>query len=305
MASIQIMARAGEASRNAGLAGLIRRHPLPAFFAMAYAGAWLFIAPILLSQMAFKFLNIPDPLLLVLFIGATYAGPLPAALIVTGLTDGRAGIKQLLRRMLQWRAGLRWYALALLGYPLLYLIGSSFAQGTTPFTELSRTWPLLLTSYLPLLLFGILWPGLGEEPGWRGFALPRLQRQYGPLAGTLILGTLHAFWHLPVYFIPGLILAGAFDLNAFAANTLAIIAAAVIWTWFVNNTRASVLIAMLIHAASNANSNVIVSLFTPPDDQWLSFKLLAACALLIIVLTRGRLSYRSDADAQPALAVKA
>src|SRR5436305_15278421 len=103
MASIQAMARPVEVSRNAGLAGLIRRHPLPAFFAMAYAGAWLFVAPILLSQMALKVLNIPDPLLLGLFIGATYAGPLPAALIVTGLTDGRAGIKNLLRRMVQWR----------------------------------------------------------------------------------------------------------------------------------------------------------------------------------------------------------
>src|SRR6266536_1554909 len=118
MASVQAMARPIDAGRNEGVAGLIRRHPLPAFFVLAYLGAWLFIAPILLSQMALKVLEIPDALLLGLFIGATYAGPLPAALIVTGLTDGRAGVKSLVRRIVQWRVGLRWYLIVLLGYPV-------------------------------------------------------------------------------------------------------------------------------------------------------------------------------------------
>jgi membrane protease YdiL (CAAX protease family) len=289
-----------DAGRNEGVARLIRRHPLPAFFVLAYVGAWLFIAPILLSQMALKVLEIPDALLLGLFIGATYAGPLPAALIVTSLTDGRAGVKSLLRRIVQWRGGLRWYLVVLLGYPAVYVAGYSFMLGVEPLQALLQTWPLLLTSYLPLVLFGILWPGLGEEPGWRGFALPRLQRQYGPLAGSLILGTLHAFWHFPVYFVPGLILPGAFDLTAFIANSLAIVVMTIVWTWIFNNTRGSVWMAMLTHGASNANSMTFPGLMAVsglaalPDDQWATLKFFGVCALLIIIATRGRLSYKRE-----------
>jgi membrane protease YdiL (CAAX protease family) len=120
------------------------------------------------------------------------------------------------------------------------------------------------------------------------------------LAGSLILGTLHAFWHFPVYFVPGLILPGAFDLTAFLANTLAIIVMTIVWTWIFNNTRGSIWMAMLTHGASNANSMTFASLMALPglaalpDDPWVTFKFFGVCALLIIIATRGRLSYKRE-----------
>jgi membrane protease YdiL (CAAX protease family) len=157
---------------------------------------------------------------------------------------------------------------------------------------------LLFTFYLPTAAIGIIFPGLGEEPGWRGFALPRLQRLYGPLIGSLILGTLHGLWHLPAYFVPGTILDGPFDLTVFLANTCLIIALTIIWTWLFNRVNQSVFFAMFIHGVSNAASGLIPRLVDTIHDPWFGFKVGAVCALLVILFTRGRLGYLSPSETQ-------
>ncbi len=283
----------GTPAHHTGLAGQIVRHPLVAYFALAFAGAWLFVAPILFSQRGLGLITLPDPVLLICFLLATYAGPTPAAFLVTWITDGKPGVQQLLRRMVQWRVGIQWYLLVIIGYPLVYLIGLSFVFGAKPFTDLAQHWPLFFTAYLPLIPLGLLYPGIGEEPGWRGFALPRLQVLYGPLLGSLILGTLHAFWHLPVYFIPGAIANGGFDPQIFIGNTLAIVAATIVWTWLFNNAKGSILFAMLFHATSNAASGFIPTLLgVTTNDPFFGFKIMAVLALIVIVATRGRLAYK-------------
>jgi membrane protease YdiL (CAAX protease family) len=93
---------------------------------------------------------------------------------------------------------------------------------------------------------------LFEEPGWRGFALPRLQDRYGPLVGTLILGLLWAVWHLPFYFIPGWAdLNGGLSLASLSVFGLSALAIAIILTWVFDHTRGSLLLAMLVHASLN------------------------------------------------------
>ena len=280
--------------QESGFKAFAKRHPLTAYFALAFALTWVLLIPIMLSQMGLGIINLPEPLLFVLFLLSTYSGPLPAALIMTTLIDGRAGRQQLLRRMFQWRVGLRWYLLVLVGYPLIFLIGLTAYSGAAPWIALSQNWSLLLSFYLPMAAVGIIFPSLGEEPGWRGFALPRLQQLYGPLAGTLILGALHGLWHLPVYFIPGSILDGPFNLTAFAANTGLLIAMTVIWTWLFNNVGQSVFFAMFVHGVSNATSGLIPQFWTDTTgDPWSSFKIVAVFALLLILVTRGRLGYRA------------
>jgi membrane protease YdiL (CAAX protease family) len=278
---------------NTALVNWVKRHPLVAYFILAFAGAWLFIFPILLSQRASGLLTLPEPLLLILFLLSTFMGPAPAAFIVTGITDGKEGVKQLLRRMTQWRVGLGWYLLVIIGYPLVFLGGLLVALGPDPLTTLIQNWPLIFTAYLPLIPFGIIYPGLGEEPGWRGFALPRLQGMYGPLVASLVLGALHALWHLPVYFIPGAIADGGFDPIVFVANSLAIMASTFVWTWLFNSGKGSILFAMVVHATSNATSGFIPQLIhTDNNDPFFTFKLMTIVALLVIVVTRGRLAYK-------------
>jgi uncharacterized protein len=289
-------------TRPTGLSGWMKQHPLPAFFALAYGLTWILVVPIVLSQRGVGLINLPDPLLLVLFLASTFAGPLPAGFIMASVTEGRAGRQQLLRRMFQWKVGAGWYLLVLVAYPILYLAGLSFYLGAAPWTSLVQNWPLMFTFYLPTALFGIILPGLGEEPGWRGFALPRLQRQYGALLGALILGVLHALWHLPVYFIPGSILDGPFSLVGFASNTLAIMALTFVWTWLFNHADGSVFFAMFVHGVSNAASGFLPRLMTnlTLTDPWFGAKVAVAAALIVIVISRGRLGYQPARQPAPA-----
>ncbi|CAN5846270.1 type II CAAX endopeptidase family protein [soil metagenome] len=279
---------------STGIANWIRRHSLVAYFVLAYALTWATTLPLVLSQRGLGMVNLPEGLLLVLLLLATYIGPLPSALIVTGVVEGKPGIKQLLRRMGQWRVGLGWYLLVLIAYPLIFLLGASAYMGTAPLAAVLQKWPVLFTFYFPAAAIGILYPSLGEEPGWRGFALPRLQQQHGPLLGSLILGVLHGFWHLPAYFLPGFILPGRFDPVAFAANTCAIIVMTVIWTWLFNRGNGSVLLIMLVHGVSNATSGLFPQLVPANafDDQWFIFKVMGVVAVLLIICTRGKLGYR-------------
>ena len=284
-----------------GIANWIRRHSLVAYFVLAYVLTWVTTLPLVLSQRGLGMVNLPEELLLLLLLLATYIGPLPSALLITGIVEGKPGVKQLLRRLVQWRVGLGWVLLVLIGYPLLFVLGASAYLGTAPLMALLQKWPILFTSYLPTAVIGILYPSLGEEPGWRGFALPRLQQQHGPLIGSLILGVLHGFWHFPAYFLPGFILPGRFDPVAFAANTCAIIVMTVTWTWLFNRGNGSVLLLMLVHGASNATSGLFTQLFATdgPSDQWFIFKVMGVVALLLIICTRGKLGYRPPVTQTP------
>jgi uncharacterized protein len=177
-------------------AGLLARHPLLFYSIIAYAITWLAWLPFVLSREGGGYLPFTSPIGddLSLYIGSF--GPALAAFIVMGATEGRAGIHRLLQKMVLWRVGLRWYLFALLGVPALLALGTIVVPGNLasfkPMDPLS-----LLIDYLPFFVYPALLVGgpLGEEPGWRGFALPRLQRRYGPLVGSLILGLLWSPFH--------------------------------------------------------------------------------------------------------------
>lgn len=282
---------------ESGLKAFANRHPLTAYFTMAYAFTWVLVIPIMLSQMGLGLFNLPEPLLFIFLLLSTYSGPLPAALIMTSVIDGKEGRRQLWRRVFQWRVGFGWYLLVLVAYPAVFLTGLSVYSGAAPWIALIENWQLIFTYYLPIAAIGILFPSLGEEPGWRGFALPRLQQQYGPLVGTLILAVLHGLWHLPVYFIPGAILEGPFDLTQFAANTCLLITLTFFWTWLFNHAGQSVFFAMFVHGVSNATSGLIPMLNVETiNDPWFSFKTWAVFVVLLILFTRGQLGYQPSTE---------
>jgi membrane protease YdiL (CAAX protease family) len=245
--------------------------------------------------------TVPFIAVALLFILSAFTGPTLAAFMMTGVVSGRSGMRQLLRRYIQWRAGFQWYLLVLLGYPVVLVIGASLVLGATPLHALLQKWPLLLTSYLPAVLGGLIIT-LGEEPGWRGFALPRLQEQRHPVLASLMLGVLHAFWHLPAFFIPFL------GLGSFSGLRLAILvvggtASTVLWTWVFNNTKGSLLIAMLVHSASDASVKFVFITLVASASLGYTLRLqltfaqvgiYLACALLVILLTHGTLSYRKS-----------
>jgi uncharacterized protein len=296
-----------QATTASPLKRLIRNYPLGTYFAIACIGTWLTILPLLLGQDGLGFFSYQFGDVGILFaLLATFTGPLLAAYGVTVITSGKAGILALWYRYGQWRVGILWYLIALFGYFLIWLVGYSVWLNGTPLFNFIADPSLVFRAYLaPLTLLLIL--ALGEETGWRGFALPRLQQRYGALGGTLILAILHGLWHIPTLFIPGFVSDSTLSLPFIVGWIATVIAVTFIYTWIFNNTGGSLLIAILVHAGSNASSSLMSALM-PADpalngwqaaiynSNWNLANLIpfAVIAVLVIVFTWGRLSYRPD-----------
>lgn len=305
---MSILAGETRSAADSAIRRAIVRRPLLAYFMIAFLGTWLVMSPLVLSADGiglFPF-HLPDPLVLLVFFGSVYTGPALAALTITALENGKPGVRLLLRRIVQWRVGIHWYLAALFSFMFVWLVAYGLVYRGAPVTNLFQNWQLLFSIFLPNLILGIFLPSLGEETGWRGFALPRLQAGYGPLLGTAVLGLLHSLWHLPAFFTP---LLGPFTGARFIAFLLTGIAGTYIYTWIFNNTRGSILIAILIHAAGNAAAQLLAGVI-PMDaplsgwlqvlvPDWLNVIAFGSAAMLLLLLTRGRLSYRgmpADSD---------
>src|SRR5215207_9016724 len=276
--------------------GLLVRHPLIFYFLLAYAGTWLITVPLALSANGVGLLPLGIPNGSVIFVSAVWVflGPTLAAFIVTGATEGREGIGRLLRRYVLWRVGLRWYLVVLLGPPAIILLATIVLPGAlASFRTLAPLHPLpLLVSFPLVLIFG---GALFEEGGWRGFALPRLQRLHGPFVGTLILGILWACWHLPLFWItawgtPPTIL------NMVLFIPIAIFMA-IVFTWVFNNTKGSLLLAILLHTSFDVLLAPVGLLFPAPlvTGYGGTVPMLigsGVAALVLVVFTRGHLGYQ-------------
>ncbi len=281
------------------LVQLLRRYPLVFYFLLAFGFTWAY------ELTVYRALLTPGYSLRVALLDLGWTlGPTLAAYLMTAVTRGRAGILQLLRRYVLWRVGIPWYLLVLLGVPALLLIAVLPLPGALSAFRLPALsfWPSYLVLYL---LFLVAEGPLGEEPGWRGFALPRLEQRSGPLVGTLLLGVLWGLWHLPLFFIPGTdqyaisVVGTGFvgHLVPFGVFVIWTIALAINITWVFNNTRGSLLLAMLLHASINTAPFVLLpTLFPSPSVSTLfglSWILVwVVVALLVIAATRGRLSYQ-------------
>ena len=262
----------------------IQKHPLATFFTLAVLITWLISLPSLLFGMPFK------P-----FQTAGAYGPFLAALVVSTAL-GSDELKSLFSRMTKFRFGLGWYLIAIFGNVLLYLLVTGLS-GAPLVQSLANNWILIFTLYLPALFTSYLVNPIGEETGWTGFALPRLQQRFKPWLAAVILGVLWAIWHLPAFFVPSEM--GAFNPVNFVFFVLSSIFIRIVWTWVTNNVQGSGIPGILLHASSNAVSLALISslLLAPsPDQMAVSGLLLLGCLFLLSVVlllfTRGRLSYK-------------
>jgi membrane protease YdiL (CAAX protease family) len=225
----------------------VKRHALTAYFVLTLGITWLIALPMIASAQGLIDASIPFALHYL-----TAYGPLAAAFIVTAMTDGTAGIRELWGRMFQWRVGLGWILVS--AFSLVALFGVAAVS----LRLLGEPWPDLRllgqVNYLPNLGIGawLLWiltSGFGEETGWRGFALPRLQKHHNALMATLILTVFWVLWHVPFFFYLDTYVKLGFAM--FPIFALSILAGAIIFTWLYNSTGGSVLMAVLWHGALN------------------------------------------------------
>jgi membrane protease YdiL (CAAX protease family) len=295
--------RTTSASSDSTIKRLIANHPLTAYFLLAFGLMWLFALPLALSRNqgsgALPY-DLSEALGNVLFLLATFSGPTVAALIVTGATEGRAGVWRLLKRFVQWRVRPQWYIVALGINLLIWLLAYTTLIGSAMLVAAVTHWSLLLSTFLPLVAFGIIIPSIAEEPGWRGFALPRLQQRHSPVVASLILGALHGLWHLPALMTINF---GPLPIANYLPFMLTAVFATVIYTWVYNHTGGSILLAMLLHAASNATSGWLTVLLEEAGLQvptvglagflastsWINVIAYGLVALLLVIATRGRL----------------
>lgn len=181
------------------------------------------------------------------FLVAVWA-PTLTAILLSAVLGGRAGLRDLFGRLTRWRVNWRWYAAATFGIAALglvpQLLAAQFAGAAQPDFAFGHWQAWIAAGALGFVVD----PGpLGEELGWRGFALPRMEQRWSGLASALILGAIWGTWHLPAFFIPGLP-QNTFPLWAFMAEVVSL---SVLVTWMVNNAGGSVIIAILAHWASN------------------------------------------------------
>jgi uncharacterized protein len=250
------------------LANAVRRRPLVSFFVLAYALSWW-------PAITYVLLGGGPPIL--------GFGPTLAAVVVLSLTTGKSGLKSLFRSMLRWRVGFRWWAIALLTPVVLTAIATvlNVALGApTPTSEDIGRW----TNVLPLALIILLVPLIGgawEEPGWRGYALPRLLRERSALAASLVLGVLWALWHVPVFLVG----------DQHWSDLVLVVVVTVFLTWLFLNALQSVLIAMAFHAMNNSVSGEYFSQMFDGDDSarqsWMLVIVWAVAAALVVLFGRG------------------
>jgi uncharacterized protein len=249
------------------LARVVHHHPLVTFFVLAFGLSWLAVIPYVLGWF-------PVPILAF--------GPSLAAVIVAALTGGWSGLRALLSRLLRWRVGLGWYAVALLSpIPLFLAVVYLNVQLGAPAPSRAA---LTAWSSMAVLLLGFVvspFTGPWEELGWRGYALPHLQARHAPLAASLILGVLWAAWHLPM-FVTGLI---------HWPDALLVIGLSVVFSWLFNHTQGSVLLAFLFHASFDAVGGWYIPLFAGADQvrmYWLLAAVVGLLAAVIVLVGRRR-----------------
>jgi len=234
--------------------------------------------------------------------GLLVFGPSIAGVIVTAFVYGREGLRDLLQRALRWRVSIVWWAISLFLPGLLTLIGVlvNVALGGKPpaFSFLRREWYLAPVFFLMTIMGG----PLGEEFGWRGFMLPKLQRKWGPLIGTLALGLVWSLWHIPEFMRPGSLHneIGMGLLPVYVAGSLSL---SIFMTWVYNKTRGSLLVGGLIyHNADNFWGVVLMTQVTMTtalqgggsstlDLQLWKVVIVVAvlAAISLVIATKGRL----------------
>ena len=251
---------------------LFQRHSTLIFFLATFLISWSLWVPMALTGTHSR----------LLLVAGTF-GPASAALLLTWLEGGRQGLGELLKRLLIWRVSLVYYVFSFLATAAVVMaaIGIHTALGgTIPVFSIAGKLYLAIPVFLYVLFMSVL----GEEIGWRGFALPRLQRRHNALTTSLIIGLVWGLWHLPL-FLMGDNFHKEIPISLFLLQDVAL---SIVLTWLYNSTGGSLLMVHLFHAASNTTLGLLPIMPMNCGGQlrplWIAVILLCLIAVIIIAL---------------------
>lgn len=246
------------------------------YVALAFTISWLGWSILILTDVEPGFFN-PWKLL-------TAFGPSLAGLFAITCHSGKQGLDKLWGRLIEWRRPQWfWYLIGLAGPPLAMLaalgIHSALGGAGLVFND-----PAEIYRVIPIFFLVLIFSVFGEEIGWRGFALPWLQKRFNALQSSLILGFIWALWHLPLFWIPG-DFHDQLPILWFIFQTVAL---TILYTWLYNATNQSLLIILLFHTASNTAFGVLPMLPEVANGStrpaWILAILLIAAAGLIMLI---------------------
>jgi membrane protease YdiL (CAAX protease family) len=236
------------------VSSMAQKHSLVFFFVLAFAFSWVVWAPaVLLPHGASESQTLAAILHL---LGSL--GPMVSAFVVTALGGGSAGVRELLGRVFRWRVGAWWWFVAVAGTPILFLVAVVISRllfgGWPDLGEFGRSEEFFFLGLLPYWVANIVFFGFGEEVGWRGFALPRLQTgRRSALVAALILSLFWAGWHIPLFtFAMGL---KSMGLAAVPGWFFFMVTGSVLLAWLYNSTGGSVLIVAIFHGTLDITIN--------------------------------------------------
>jgi CAAX protease family protein len=286
----------------------IKRHPLLTYFGLTYLLTWLCWVPLViflpggLQPGSTKASAGHPSLLILLFVLGNFV-PSIIGIILTRIVEGRGSLRPLFSQVIRWRVNPGWYAIALFLTPLVT------AAALALFIALGGSVPASsIVAIAGTALGGAILAPLGEELGWRGFALPRMQAQRTAFGASIVLGLLWGIWHVPRW-IWGTTASPTLLIPALVLQVLTIMAFSVLLTWVFNNTgshpypntRGSLLLTMLFHASIAATSYYPFPQQALTASGWeqslLFLGLLWAVVLVVVVVYGpGRLLRRRASD---------
>jgi membrane protease YdiL (CAAX protease family) len=289
---------------RSSLRRLVVRHPVAAFLVMAFVFSWTIMLPLLLSESGFGVLPFALPWQVFGSLMSIFGLALPAFLI-TAATDGEAGVRDLLRRILRWRVGVHWYLLALFGLLFTTLLGAIPLLGAVPLEALAQNWTLLFTVFLPGVLVPFVLVNLWEETAWTGFMQHTLQERRGPVLASVIVAPFFALIHMPGFFVAGFISDEKTPLSQFPSvlvqvGVLAVFAMfiRVLIMWLYNGSGLSVLIVGLFHSAFNMTNGQKITpellLLSEGLASVIPSVVVMVLAVVLVVFTRGRLGHEPE-----------
>jgi uncharacterized protein len=268
------------------IVAFIKRQPLIAFYILAFGLTWGagWVADTFYTG------NTLSGLLVLPFLLLS-SGPLIGALVVTAITGGKAGVLVLLRKFTIWRVGWRWYAVALLLTPAIYLAAiylNIWMGAPNPTTALLAALPGMLLAF-GLRLVNPLDGPMKEELGWRGFALPYLQERHSTPVAYLILIALVVIWHLPLVWMGSL---PAIALFGTASVTI-------LYGWIFNNTQGSVLMTQITHATDGLIGAAALGWVGIDSSRFFVVLIALYCVTALAVVIRYRSTMGSKVETLP------
>ncbi len=293
-----------QSPNSSSIKGMVTRHPGAAFLVMAFAFGWSGMLPLLLSEAGFGVLPIYLPWQPFTSMLSVFGLTLPAFL-VTAVTSGKVGVRDLLRRCFRWRVEVHWYLIALFGLLAVTLLGAFPFLGVAPLEALVQNWSLLFTVFLWGVLVPFVLVNVFEETGWTGFMQHTLQERHGALLASIMVAPAFAFIHLPGFFAAGFINDEPTPLSEFPAVLVqvGILAVGAIFfrvliMWLYNGSGRSVLIVALFHSAFNMTNGqkITPQLLLLPEDlaSLIPWAAVMVVAVLLVVFTKGRLAYKLE-----------